>query len=68
MANNLDLVIRKALIDWKMSQADLARLLEISPVYLSDILNGKKGGPKAMEHVERMKELLKINLNENVCS
>lgn len=61
MSENLDLKIRMELRKRKMKLSDLAEMLGISNSYLSDILNGKRDGKKAMEHVDTIKEILKIN-------
>lgn len=60
MSENLDLKIRNELRKRKMTLSELASLLGISGAYLSDILNGKRDGKKAMEHVETIKSILKI--------
>ena len=58
----MDLYIKvlTALKKRKMTFKDLAKILGISGAYLSDILNGKRDGKKAMEHVETIKSILKI--------
>lgn len=43
-----------------MTFKDLAKILGISGAYLSDILNGKRNGKKAQEHIETIKYVLKI--------
>lgn len=52
--------IRLAMYRRGMRQRDLARMLGISDAYLSDIINGKKDGPKAQEKVEEIKAILGI--------
>lgn len=61
MSENLDLKIRMELRKRKMKLSDLAEMLGISNAYLSDILNGKRDGKKALEHVETIKKILKIS-------
>jgi transcriptional regulator with XRE-family HTH domain len=60
MSENLDLKIRMELRKRKMTMTQLAKLLGISTAYLSDILNGKRNGVKAQEHIETMKQILSI--------
>ncbi|MDR7924345.1 transcriptional regulator [Latilactobacillus sakei subsp. sakei] len=45
--------------DWNLS--NLANSLNLSTAYVSDILNGKKDGPKAQEHIQTMIQILDIN-------
>ncbi len=61
MSENLDLKIRAELRKRKMTFTELAELVGISGAYLSDILNGKRDGKKALEHIDTIKEILKIN-------
>lgn len=58
----MDLYIKvlTALKKRKMTFKDLAKILGISGAYLSDILNGKRNGKKAQEHIETIKYVLKI--------
>nr|WP_242596442.1 helix-turn-helix transcriptional regulator [Enterococcus ureasiticus] len=44
----------------KMKHYQLAEMVGITPVYLSDILNGKRDGEKAQEHIRTIKEILNI--------
>ena len=60
MSENLDLRIRAELRKRKMTFSELAKILDISGAYLSDILNGKRDGKKAQEHIENIKEILNI--------
>ncbi|MCI1904615.1 MAG: helix-turn-helix transcriptional regulator [Enterococcaceae bacterium] len=60
MSENLDLKIRAELRKRKMTFKELAELLGISGAYLSDILNGKRDGKKAVEHITAIKNVLKI--------
>lgn len=43
-----------------MTQRQLAQVIGISDVYLSDIIRGKRTGPKAIEKVEEIKTYLGI--------
>lgn len=60
MSENLDLKIRSELRKRRMTLTYLAELLGISTPYLSDILNGRRNGKKAQEHIKAIKSLLKI--------
>ncbi|GMC00427.1 helix-turn-helix domain-containing protein [Enterococcus thailandicus] len=60
MSENLDLKIRAELRKRKMTFRELAQLVGISGAYLSDILNGKRDGKKAQEHIETVKSILNI--------
>lgn len=60
MSENLDLKIRAELRKRKMTFGELAELVGISGAYLSDILNGKRDGKKALEHIETIKQILQI--------
>lgn len=60
MSENLDLKIRAELRKRKMLLKELADLLDISAPYLTDILNGRRSGKKAQEHVESIKAILSI--------
>lgn len=43
-----------------MNQRQLAEIIGISDAYLSEILRGKKNGPKAQEKIEDIKTYLRI--------
>lgn len=60
MSEELGAKVRSELFKRKMSQKELADMLGISPVYLSDIIRGRKNGPKAQEHVKHIKKILCI--------
>jgi len=60
VTEDLSVKVRSELFKRKMSQKELAALLGISSVYLSDIINGRKDGPKAQEHVKHIKKILSI--------
>lgn len=64
MSDDLGAVVRSKLFKKNMPQGRLARLVGISEPYLSDILHGKKTGPKAQEKVERIKKILEIKEGE----
>lgn len=60
MSENLSIKVRNELYKRKMKHAELAGMLGISGPYLSDILNGKRNGPKAQEHVKHIRKILSI--------
>lgn len=60
MSENLDLQIRNELRKRKMKLHELAKMIGITPPYLSDILNGKRDGEKAQEHIRTIKQILGI--------
>ncbi|WP_249650956.1 helix-turn-helix transcriptional regulator [Lysinibacillus sp. D4A3_S15] len=43
-----------------MSQKHLAELVGISNAYLSDIIRGRKDGPKVQEHIKHIPRPLSI--------
>jgi transcriptional regulator with XRE-family HTH domain len=43
-----------------MSQKQLADMMGISDAYLSDIIHGRKTGPKAQEHIKHIQKILAI--------
>ncbi|MFC4387485.1 helix-turn-helix domain-containing protein [Gracilibacillus marinus] len=60
MPQDLSIRVRNELYKKKMKHAELAEMLGISQPYLSDILNGKRTGPKAQEHVKHIRKILGI--------
>ncbi|MGX7065973.1 helix-turn-helix protein [Vagococcus fluvialis] len=66
MSENLDLQIRNELRKRKMTLSELASLVGISSPYLSDILNGKRDGQKAQEHINSIKKILNIKSKQEV--
>lgn len=60
MSQELGAKVRSELFKQKMTQKDLAEMIGISSVYLSDIINGKKTGPKAQEHIKHIRKILNI--------
>ncbi|WP_193063407.1 helix-turn-helix domain-containing protein [Oceanobacillus oncorhynchi] len=60
MSEHLSLEVRNELFKRKMNHKELAEKLGISGPYLSDILNGKRTGPKAQEHVKHIRYILDI--------
>ncbi|WP_368655219.1 helix-turn-helix domain-containing protein [Ornithinibacillus sp. 4-3] len=50
--------IRSELFKRGMEHRELAKLLGISGAYLSDILNGKRTGKKAQEHIKHACKIL----------
>ena len=66
MSENLDFQIRNELRKRKMTLSELASLVGISSPYLSDILNGKRDGQKAQEHINSIKKILNIKSKQEV--
>lgn len=60
MSQDLAVEVRAALYRAKMTQAELARQLNLSSAYVSDIINGNKRGDKAQEHIKAIKKILGI--------
>ncbi|WP_371069109.1 helix-turn-helix domain-containing protein [Sediminibacillus sp. JSM 1682029] len=60
MPEELAMKVRSELFKRKTSQAWLAKELGISNAYLSDIINGRKTGPKAQEHIKHICKILNI--------
>lgn len=60
MVKDLEIKVRSELFKREMSQRALADQLGISQAYLSDILTGRRNGPKAQEHVRHIKKILSI--------
>lgn len=52
--------VRSELYKRNMKQYELADLLGITSVYLGEIINGKKTGPKAQEHIKHIRKILGI--------
>lgn len=60
MSKDLALKVKVKLVEKDLTMAKLAKELGMSAAYLSDIINGKKDGPKAQEHIKRIKKILNI--------
>lgn len=60
MSKDLGAKVRSELFIRKMSQKELAGLIGISNAYLSDIIHGRKDGPKAQEHIKHIRKILSI--------
>lgn len=60
MSQELGVKVRSELFKRKMSQKELAEMLDISSAYLSDIINGRKDGPKAQDHIKHIRKILSI--------
>ena len=60
MSQELGAKVRSELFKRKMTQKELAKLIGISSVYLGEIINGKKTGPKAQEHIKHVRKILNI--------
>ena len=60
MTQELGMKVRSELFKRKMSQKELAEMLGVSSPYLSDIINGKRTGPKAQKHIKHICRILNI--------
>ncbi|WP_117161312.1 helix-turn-helix domain-containing protein [Paraliobacillus sp. X-1268] len=60
MSNDLGALVRSELFKRKLKQKELAEMLGISNAYLSDIINGRKDGPKAQEHIKHILKILGV--------
>ncbi|SPT99096.1 Uncharacterized HTH-type transcriptional regulator [Lysinibacillus capsici] len=60
MPGSLGAQVRSELFKRKMSQKELAEMVGISNAYLSDIIRGRKDGPKAQEHIKHICKILEI--------
>ncbi|EDP68451.1 hypothetical protein CAT7_07608 [Carnobacterium sp. AT7] len=60
MSKDLSIKVRVKLVEKDLTMTQLAKELGMSAAYLSDIINGKKDGPKAQEHIKRIKKILSI--------
>ncbi|MBC2039968.1 helix-turn-helix domain-containing protein [Listeria marthii] len=60
MSQELALKVKIKLLENNLTMTKLAKELGLSTVYLSDIINGKKSGPKAQEHIVKIKQILEI--------
>lgn len=60
MPQDLEIKVRNELHKRKIKHGVLADMLGISGPYLSDILSGKRNGPKAQEHIKHIRKILKI--------
>lgn len=60
MSKDLSIKVRVKLVEKDLTMTQLATELGMSAAYLSDIINGKKDGPKAQEHIKRIKKILSI--------
>lgn len=60
MTEDLGVQVRSELFKRKMNQTELAKIVGISNAYLSDIIRGRKDGPKAQEHIKHIRKILCI--------
>ncbi|HAM79626.1 helix-turn-helix domain-containing protein [Ornithinibacillus bavariensis] len=60
MSEDLGVMVRLILFKRRMSQKELAYIVGISNAYLSDIINGRKNGPKAQELIKHIKKILGV--------
>lgn len=60
MPEDLGAKVRSELFKRKMSQKELSEMLGISAPYLSNIIRGRKDGPKVQEHIKHIRKILEI--------
>lgn len=60
MTQELAMKVKIKLLEKNLTMTKLASELGMSVAYLSDIINGKKDGPKAQLHIKRIKKLLQV--------
>ncbi|MGE6516674.1 helix-turn-helix domain-containing protein [Lysinibacillus sphaericus] len=60
MSEDLGAQVRSEIFKRKMKQKELAKMVGISNAYLSDIIRGRKDGPKAQEHIKHIRKILSI--------
>ena len=60
MSRDLEAKVRAELFDQELMLKDLAEMLDITQPYLTDILKGRRTGPKAQEHITKIKNILNI--------
>lgn len=60
MSQDLSIQIRNELYKRNITHTHFAKELGISQAYLSDILSGKRNGPKAQVHIQHIKKILSI--------
>ena len=60
MPEDLGAKVRSELFKRKMTQKQLAEMLGISGAYLTDIIRGRKDGPKAQERIKHIRKILNI--------
>lgn len=60
MSEDLGAKVRSEIFKRNMTQNELAKLVGISNAYLSDIIRGRKDGPKAQEHIKHIRKILSI--------
>ncbi|MGO2961263.1 MAG: helix-turn-helix domain-containing protein [Carnobacterium maltaromaticum] len=64
MSSDLAMKVKIKLVENSLTMTKLAKELGMSVAYLSDIINGKKNGPKAQEHIKKIKKILGIKKDE----
>ncbi len=60
MTKKLFLDVRDELYERDMTQMQLAEKVGISAPYLTDILRGRRKGPKAQQRINEIKKILEI--------
>lgn len=60
MPEDLSIRVRNELYKKKMKHKQLAEVMGISNAYLSDLLGGRRTGPKAQERIKQIQKILNI--------
>ncbi|MCC2248820.1 helix-turn-helix transcriptional regulator [Virgibacillus sp. AGTR] len=60
MPNDLAAKVKSEMYKQGITQKRLAELLGVSAPYVSDIINGRRTGEKAQQHVKHIKKILGI--------
>ena len=60
MQSDLAALVKSEMYKQGVTQKKLAELLGVSSPYVSDIINGKRTGKKAQEHVKHIRKILGI--------
>ena len=60
MQSDLAALVKSEMYKQGVTQKKLAALLGVSSPYVSDIINGKRTGKKAQEHVKHIRKILGI--------
>ncbi|EQB34881.1 MULTISPECIES: helix-turn-helix domain-containing protein [Virgibacillus] len=60
MSNDLAAKVKSEMYKQDITQKRLAELLGVSAPYVSDIINGRRTGKKAQQHVKHIRKILGI--------
>ncbi|MCC2250532.1 helix-turn-helix domain-containing protein [Virgibacillus sp. AGTR] len=60
MSNDLAAKVKSEMYKQNITQKWLAKELGVSSPYVSDIINGRRTGPKAQQHVKHIRKILGI--------